>query len=85
MDHYATSEFVLVYRYSRWDSDLGESVLSADRFTLDAIKNGLGTPLTETGIKVLRSAVDAQGRYAPEEPKRTRFGYLGNFIRRRRT
>ena len=84
MDHYATSEFVLVYRYSRWDSDRGESVLSADRFTLDAIKDGLGTPLTETGIKVLRSAVDAHGRYAPEESRRTRFGYIGNFLRRRR-
>jgi len=84
MDHYATSEFVLVYRYSRWDSDKGEAMTSSDRFTLDAIRDGLGTPLTDTGIKVLRTAVDSHGRYAPGEPKRTRFGYLGTFLRRRR-
>ncbi len=84
MDHYATSEFVLVYRYSRWDSDRGENIQSKDMFTLDAIKDGLGTPMTETGIKVLRSAVDAHGRYAPEAAQTTRFGYIGNFLRRRR-
>lgn len=34
MDHYATSEFVLVYK--------GEVVLSSEMYTLDAIKDGAG-------------------------------------------
>ncbi|MDQ3025477.1 MAG: hypothetical protein M3R58_03090 [Pseudomonadota bacterium] len=60
-----------------------ETVVSSDFFTLDAIKDGLGSPLTNTGIKVLRSTVDAHGRYAPEE-SRSAFSYLGNVLRRRR-
>lgn len=83
MDHYANSDFVLVYRYSRWDSEKGESVVSSDYFVLDAIKDGLGSPLAKTGIKVLRSSVDAHGRYAPEQP-RSAFSYLGNVLKRRR-
>lgn len=85
MDHYATSEFVLVYRYGYWDPLKREVVLSSEMYTLDAIRDGLGNPETHTGIKVLRSEVDSQGRYGPGPPSAKPGGYLARFLTRRRS
>jgi hypothetical protein len=38
-------------------------VISRERATLEAIKSGLGMPLTESGIKVPRAELDHLGRY----------------------
>ena len=84
MDHYATSEFVLVYRFSNWDPRKREVVLSSEMYTLEAIRDGLGNPETHTGIKVLRSEVDSQGRYVPGQSKAKQGGYLARFLTRRR-
>lgn len=83
MDHYTTSEFVLVYRYSHWDPKTGEVVLSSEMYTLDAIRNGLGIPATDTGHKVLRSEIDSKGRYNAGQPDPGAGGYLRKFFKRR--
>lgn len=85
MDHYSTSEFALVYQYSYWDPKKGEVVLSSERYTLDAIKDGLGIPETHTGVKVLRSEVDAKGRYMGGQPDPGQEGNLASFLKRRRS
>ena len=55
--------YAVVYLYRYWDPDRGEMVVSEDRATLDAIKAGLGMPLTESGLKVARTDLDLLGRY----------------------
>ena len=85
MDHYSTSEFVLVYHYSHWDPAKGEVVLSSEMYTLDAIKDGLGIPETHTGVKVLRSEVDAKGRYIAGRPDSGQGGYLARFLKSRKS
>jgi hypothetical protein len=39
-------------------------VVSPQMATLESIRNGLGIPVIETGMKVKRSQVDEHGRYA---------------------
>ena len=55
--------YVLVYLYRYWDPEKQEMAVSTDRATLDAIKSGLGMPLTESGLKVPRHELDLLGRY----------------------
>jgi hypothetical protein len=57
-----TTGFVVLYRYRYWDAEKGHMVEARDKATLDAIKDGLGVPMTETGEKVARSDVDERGR-----------------------
>lgn len=52
-----------VYRYRYWDADREENTVSADYFTLDAIRSGLGIPLLESGMKVRLAELDDSGRF----------------------
>jgi hypothetical protein len=54
--------YVVVYRYRYWDPARQAMVVSDTRATLDAIRAGLGIPMTESGRKVPRTAVDPYGR-----------------------
>jgi len=53
---------VWVYRYRYWDPASNEMVTASREATLDAIRNGLGVPLVESGRKVGLQAIDRQGR-----------------------
>ena len=53
---------VWVYRYRFWDPASNEMVTASREATLDAIRNGLGVPLVESGRKVELRAIDRQGR-----------------------
>lgn len=53
---------VWVYRYRFWDPASNEMVTASREATLDAIRNGLGVPLVESGRKVGVHAIDRQGR-----------------------
>ena len=75
----------MVYRYSNWDPRKREVVLSSEMYTLDAIRNGLGNPEAHTGVKVLRSEVDSQGRYVPGQPNGSEGGYLARFLKKKRS
>ena len=57
--------YVVVYLYRYWDPSAEQMVVSQDRATLHAIKSGLGSPMTDTGIKVRRIHLDVHGRYRP--------------------
>lgn len=57
--------YVVVYLYRYWDPAVEQLVVSHERATLHAIKSGLGSPMTETGIKVRRTDLDVHGRYHP--------------------
>jgi hypothetical protein len=57
-----TTGFVVVYQYRYWDAEKSQMTVAPDMATLDAIKNGLGIPMSETGQKVARSEVDERGR-----------------------
>ena len=54
--------FTWVYKYRYWDADKQEQVVSRDMFTMDAIRAGLGTAITESGTKVRSELVDEHGR-----------------------
>jgi hypothetical protein len=53
---------VWVYRYRYWDPKSNEMVTAAREATLEAIKNGLGIPVIESGRKVTFSHLDRHGR-----------------------
>ena len=60
MEHNDT--VVWVYKYRYWDPKSNEMVTAGREATLDAIKNGLGIPVVESGRKVALSDLDRQGR-----------------------
>jgi hypothetical protein len=64
-----TGQWMLVYDYQFWDPGLGRMIISESPATLEAIKNGLGIPLPETGRRVARAALDAFGRVKAGFPK----------------
>lgn len=53
---------VWVYRYRYWDPKSNEMVTAGREATLDAIRNGLGVPVIESGRKAAVSDLDAHGR-----------------------
>jgi hypothetical protein len=63
-------EWVLVYRYQYWDEESGTMVVSSSFATLDTIKDGLGIPVSETALRVLRNRLDTHGRLL-ERPTRS--------------
>jgi hypothetical protein len=63
-----TGQWMLVYDYQFWDPAIGAMVMSATPATLEAIRNGLGMALTETGRRVARSTLDSFGRVKPGSP-----------------
>ena len=63
-----TGQWMLVYDYQFWDPGLGRMIISESPATLEAIKNGLGIPLTKTGRRVARATLDAFGRVRPGSP-----------------
>jgi hypothetical protein len=71
-----TTGFVVVYQYRYWDAEKSQMTVAPEMATLDAIKDGLGIPMSETGTKVGRSEVDERGRlkrplrtFAPSEAR----------------
>lgn len=52
----------MVYRYRFWDEDRQQLVQSSAMATLECIRNGLGQPLIESGLRVPSDAVDLSGR-----------------------
>jgi hypothetical protein len=60
-----TAGYVLVYQYRHWNPSANVMEVSKDMATLDAIKSGLGIPMSETGLKVTRGQIDGAGRYRP--------------------
>ena len=64
-----TGQWMLVYDYQFWDPGVGRMIVSETPATLDAIRNGLGMPLPETGRRVARSALDSFGRVKPGYPE----------------
>lgn len=74
MDDDDTGGYVLVYRYRFWNPATNAMEISQEMATLDAIRDGLGAAMTDTGIKVLRNQLDSRGRYgATASPRRSRF------------
>lgn len=67
-DFWDDTAYVVVYLYRFWDPEAESFVVSRERATLDAIKSGLGSPMTETGIKVPRMEVDMHGRHRVMTP-----------------
>jgi hypothetical protein len=57
-----TNEFLVVYRYKYWDESTDSMQVSNGMATLTCIRDGLGTPIIESGRKVPRDAVDRNGR-----------------------
>jgi len=51
-----------VYKYRYWDPDQNQLAASEELFTMDAIRNGLGMAIIESGVKVSLSDVDEHGR-----------------------
>jgi hypothetical protein len=64
--------FTWVYRYRYWDPDRNEIAASADYFTLEAIRAGLGMAIVESGIKVTHDQVDEFGRFRTHSNADTR-------------
>jgi hypothetical protein len=54
--------FIWVYKYRYWDPDLGALETSRNFFTLDAIRDGLGMAIIESGMKVAIGEVDERGQ-----------------------
>jgi len=54
--------FIWVYKYRYWDPDLGALETSRNFFTLDAIRDGLGMAIIESGMKVAIDQVDERGQ-----------------------
>jgi len=59
---------VWVYRYRYWDPRWNEMVTATREATLDAIRNGLGVPIVESGRKAQLSDLDGHGRVMPVDP-----------------
>jgi hypothetical protein len=57
-----TGEYFLVYHYQYWDEDKRQMVTSKWMATLECIRNGLGVPIIESGLRVPRESVDDLGR-----------------------
>ena len=75
--------FIWVYQYRYWDPDRNALATSQRFFTLDAIRDGLGMAIIESGMKVRIDEVDERGQlkvppgadirpYAEEHPSRDR-------------
>ena len=75
--------FIWVYKYRYWDPDQGALETSRNFFTLDAIRDGLGMAIIESGMKVPIGDVDERGQlkvppgadirpYAERHPSRDR-------------
>jgi hypothetical protein len=62
-DPWDDTNYVIVYLYRYWSPDKGAMEVSTHRATLDAIKAGLGIPISDTGLKVRKSDVDPFGRH----------------------
>lgn len=60
--------YVTVYHYQYWDDAKQQKVTSKWEATLECIKNGLGTPILESGRKVPASSVDIHGRLIVANP-----------------
>jgi hypothetical protein len=52
---------VWVYRYKYWDPAADEMVMSWRRARLEAIRDGLGIPVLESGVPIPRAFLDEQG------------------------
>jgi hypothetical protein len=65
---------VLVYDYRFWDSEAEAMARSKRPATLEAIHNGLGVAIIESGRKVPRSMVDTAGRYVGDAEGAARGG-----------
>jgi len=63
---------ILVYRYRFWDPARNALETSADFFTLEAIRAGLGMAIIESGMKVARVDVDEHGRFRSHSAADTR-------------
>jgi hypothetical protein len=57
-----TGQWMLVYDYQFWDPRIGHMIVSETPATLEAIRSGLGMPLTHTGRRVAKSTLDSVGR-----------------------
>jgi hypothetical protein len=57
-----TGEYLVVYRYQYWDEDTEQMRASKWMATLQCIRDGLGTPIIASGMKVPRESVDGLGR-----------------------
>ena len=55
--------FVWVYKYRFWDPDKNEIATSGMYCTLEAIRDGLGMAIVESGIKVAADQVDERGHF----------------------
>ena len=75
--------FIWVYQYRYWDPDLNALATSQRFFTLDAIRDGLGMAIIESGMKVRIDQIDDRGQlkiqpdadirpYVEEHPSRDR-------------
>ena len=52
---------IWVYKYRFWNPTRDEMVVAPREGTLDAIRNGLGIPILESGKRVARRALDPHG------------------------
>ena len=52
---------VWVYRYRYWDPSPDHFIVSNRLATLEAIKNGLGIPVLESGMRISRTYIDERG------------------------
>ena len=54
--------FTWVYKYRYWDEERQENAVSDEMFTLEAIRDGLGVAIIESGRKVGVTQVDEAGK-----------------------
>jgi hypothetical protein len=54
--------FTWVYKYRYWDEERQENAVSEEMFTLEAIRDGLGVAIIESGRKVGINEVDGAGQ-----------------------
>jgi hypothetical protein len=51
-----------VYKYRFWDEERQENAVSEEMFTIEAIRDGLGVAIMESGRKVGVNEVDGAGK-----------------------
>jgi hypothetical protein len=56
-----SDNLVWVYRYRYWNPSPDHFVTSDRLATLDAIKDGLGIPVLESGMRISRNYLDERG------------------------
>jgi hypothetical protein len=64
--------FTWVYKYRYWDEALQENAVSEQMFTLEAIRDGLGVAIIESGRKVGIHEVDEAGQLRRRRSRRDR-------------